>query len=297
MDHSAPTTASVEWLSGVRDVTESSVPVVTEAQMARRLRSDGRRVVAHHGRYWVQAPRGFFSPVHPAARLTAREATRPTLACWGFRACLEQADAHHANAVNPMYLVSDLDSLDEESLPASRRYKLNKARRRARLVEVVGPDLLREQGYEVLRSAHERTGYGVLPSREKYQATLDRLGEPAHGIVLAGLVEGRLGGYITGYAVDGTAYVGDVVIATEALNTELSTGLTYEFVYACRRSVGIREMVHGWHAREDPGLCRYKDWLGLALRPIPSRLGMLPGAGALIRRRYPDKYYRLTGRT
>jgi hypothetical protein len=55
-------------------------------------------------------------------------------------------------------------------------------------------------------------------------------------------------------------------------------------------------LVHGLHAREDEGLCRYKAWLGLPVERMPSRVVMLPGLGPLIRRRKPDAYYRLTGR-
>jgi hypothetical protein len=54
--------------------------------------------------------------------------------------------------------------------------------------------------------------------------------------------------------------------------------------------------VHGWHIPENQGLCRYKDWLGLSMSRVPVRLSLLPGAGALIRRRSRGKYYRLTGR-
>jgi hypothetical protein len=220
----------------------------------------------------------------------------PTAACWGFHACLRENDAARANAALPAHVVSDLGSFDEERLPASRRYKLRKARRQVHMVELTGPALLREQGYEILVSARTRTRYGTVPSREKYLAGVDRFGEPARGIVLAGLIDGRLAGYITGYAVDGTAYVGDVMIATEAMSTQLSTGLTLEFIYACRRSGKVRELVHGWHAREDEGLCRYKAWLGLPVERIPSRVAMLPGIGPFIRHRKPHSYYRLTGR-
>jgi hypothetical protein len=286
---------SISDLGQMRDVNESSVPVVGEEEMAEKFRRDGQRVVVHRGRCWAQALPGFYRPMHALARLSAQQATRPTVACWGFQACLAASDAHHANAALPAHLVSDLDSFDERRLPASRRYKLRKARRLVRMVELTGPALLREQGYEVLVSARTRTGYGRVPTRDKYLAALARFGEPARGIVLAGLVDGRLGGYITGHAVDGTAYVDNVLIATEALSTDIGTALTYEFIYACRRSEKIHEMVHGLHAREDEGLCRYKEWVGLPVQRIRSRVAMLPGAGAFIRRRNPDVYYRLTG--
>ena len=295
-DGALPTDRPIVMDGGMREVIDACVPMVSESEMAKHLRCSGQKVVLHRGHFWEAIQPGFFRPVNLLARLSAWEATRPTLACWGYQACLTQADAHHANAASPAYLVEDFDGFKEELLPTSRRYKLNKARRRAHLVQLTGPSLLREQGYEVLRSSQERTGYGAIPTRDQYLAALEFFGEPADGIVLAGLVEGKLGGYITGFAVDGTAYVQSVVVSTEFLKTEMSTGLTYEFIYACMRSPGISTMVHGLHTPENAGLCRYKEWMDLPVRRVPARISMLPGAAKIIRRRAPHKFYRLTGR-
>jgi hypothetical protein len=289
----------------MRPLDEAVVPVVTEADLAEHLRRGGRRVVVHRGRYWKQVTRGFFSPVHVRARLSAREATRPALACWGFRAALTDEDADRANAAIPLHLASDLDLFQEELLPASRRRKLRRARRLVQLVELTGPALLREQGYDVYLSSlrrtgsqalQSRTGSHAMPSMEAYLAGLGHFGDPAQGIVLAGIIDGRLGGYLTGNAVDGTAYVHDVVVSTDALRTDISTGLTYEFIYACRRSPRVTELVHGLHVPEDEGLCRYKEWLALALERVPARVRLAPGAASVIHKRSPGSYYRLTGR-
>ncbi len=288
--------ASTDSLAQTREVHEARVPVVTETELADRLRTDGRHVIQHRGRYWTEAKRGFYRPVHACARLSAQEATRPTAASWGYQACLDDSDATRANGAFPVHLVRDLDQFSEARLPASRRYKLRKARRQVRMVELTGPDLLREQGYEILLSARTRTRYGTVPTRQEYLAGLQRFGDPARGIVLAGLIDDRLAGYVCGSAVDGIAYVGDVMIHTDAMSTPISTGLTLEFFYACQRSGGIVELVHGMHAREDEGLCRYKDWLGLPVVRLPTKVRMLPGIGPLIRRRKPHAYYRLTGR-
>jgi len=281
---------------GVSDIGETTVPVVSEAALAGYLQRTGRRVVFHRGRPWEQLRPGFFRPVNALARFSAAEATRPTLGCWGFQACV-RADERRANASVPVHLISDLDGFREEVLPGSRRYKLRKARRLSQLVRLSTPELLQQQGYGVLRSSHSRTGYGRLPTEVEFQAGLDHFGDPASGIVLVGLVEGKLGGYVTGYAVDGTAYLRDLVVSTDALDTEMSTGLTYEFIFACRRSPQISEMLHGLHVREDEGLSRYKEWLGIPVSRVPARVEMLPGAAALTRRLSPHKYYRLTGRT
>jgi hypothetical protein len=278
------------------DVDSCVVPNVSESQRADFLRRTGELVIDHRGRSWHQVKPGFFRPVHLLARLSASEVTRPTAACWGYQACLTEDDAHYANSGVPAYVTSDLQQFDEERLPQSRRYKLRKARRCARVVQLTTPAWLREQGHDVLRSSLARTGHVPLPRSRRYIARLDHVGDPAAGVTLAGLIEGRLAAYLTGHAVEGTAYVDDVVIASWALDTNVGTALTYEFMFACRRSGGIRELVHGLHAREDAGLCRYKEWLGLGVQLVPSRVSLLPPVGSLIRFLRPHSYYRLTGR-
>lgn len=281
---------------GVRDISEATVPVVSEAELAAHLLSRGLRVVEHRGRFWRQQTPGFYRPVHLLARLSRHEATRPRGAAWGFQACLDEPDAARANAAIPTHLITDVVNFDEQALPKTRRHTLRKARERAQLVELTGPALLREQGYEVLLSAHRRNGYGTLPTPDEYRAALDRFGEPAAGIVLAGLVDGRLAGYLTGHAVDGTAYATTGVVATWALKANVGTGLHYAFIEACRRAGGIREIVDGLHARENAGLCRTKEMNGAPVVRVPARMSMIPGAASVIRRRHPDKYYRLSGR-
>jgi hypothetical protein len=283
-------------LDQTKDVGESLVPVLGEEEVARTLRRGGQRVAVHRDRWWVQTRLGFWQPVHDMARLSAWEATRPSLACWGFQACLSPNDAVHANAAYPVHLMSDLGNVDEKALASSVRNKLRKARRLVRLVQLTGPALLREQGYDVYLSARSRTGYGRARTRTKYLEAVDRFVDPGRAVALAGLVDGRLGGYLVGHAVGQTAYIDTTVIATQTLPTGISPALTYEFIHACRRTGTIRELVSGLHARENDSLCGYKERLGFTVQRLPSRVAMLPGAGAYIRRRKPHTYYRLTGR-
>ena len=114
-------------------------------------------------------------------------------------------------------------------------------------------------------------------------------------IVLAGLVDGRLGGWIAGFAVDGTAYIELVDVATEALSSHISTGLHFTFAEVCRRSDGIREIAHSPHIPEDPALVVFKEGIGFPVVQVPSRFWMVPFAESLIRRRKPFLHYRLTG--
>jgi hypothetical protein len=116
-----------------------------------------------------------------------------------------------------------------------------------------------------------------------------------HCLVLGGLIDGHLGGYLTSYAIGTTAYIDDLFLHSDYLRTNISLGLFYEWVQICRRSGFIREIVHGLHAREAPGLCRYKEELGLAIVQMPVRVWFAPGTESAVRILRPHAYYRLTG--
>ncbi|MDQ2984981.1 MAG: GNAT family N-acetyltransferase [Actinomycetota bacterium] len=278
----------------MRPAGEATLTSIGEAELADWKRDLGERVVLHEGRWWHAVRPGFYRPVHHLARLTAEQATRPAVACWGFHASLRDEDAAQANTMFPTHRVTNLDEFDESHLSSNRRYQLRKARRLSEVVELTGPRLLLEQGYEVLRSAMERTGHGRMPSREEFAREIEVSVRPGRRFVLAGLVDGKLAGYIEGNAVDGVGYLGELYVATEALGTNVSSALQFEFALICRRSEGITELVHGVEAKHDEKLTMFKERLGFPVNPVPARISMLPGTGALIRRLAPSSYYRLT---
>jgi hypothetical protein len=280
----------------VREASEARLEVVTEAELARRRSEEGVRVIPHGGHFWEEAGApGFFQPVHLLARLTPEEATRPTPLSWGYRAALTPEGAEAANGQVPIVRLKDLAGYDASSLSANRRSKLRKCQRRVRVVQLTGPGLLMEQGHALVVDALSRTGHRKLPSREAFLAEVKRYFQGRHWCVLAGLVEGRLGGFLTGYAVDGIAYGGSAYYATWALPTNISTGLIFEFAQACRRSGNVQMLVGGLHSREVPQLSQFKDDMGFVVDPIPSRWDMNVLAQAFIRWRRPHAYYRLTG--
>lgn len=100
-----------------------------------------------------------------------------------------------------------------------------------------------------------------------------------------------------GYAVGETAYVEDLYYATDLLKTSISLGLHHEFIIACQRSPQISEIVHGLHAREDEGLCVFKDSIGFPVSQIPCRVCINPLVAGFLRWRHSDRYYRLSGDT
>jgi len=115
-------------------------------------------------------------------------------------------------------------------------------------------------------------------------------------VFLAGRINGNIGGYLTAHAIDGTAYIDSVVLATEALPTNIGTGLVFELMQICRRSQGIREVCYGLDAPEDVSLGKFKDGMGFSAVKVLARVGMVPGLKTFIQWRRPTAYYRLFGK-
>lgn len=280
----------------IRDASEARLEPMGEEALAARLRERGTHVVQHRGRYWQETLRGLFEPVHRLARLRSAEATRPHPLCWGYRAALVEGAG--ANATMPVHLLSDLADYGPQRLSSNRRYHLRRAERSVRVVQVLGPRLLREEGYAVFRSAHARTQsrYRHVDSQAQFLASLQRFLDDPASLLLAGLVDGRLGGYLAGFAVGRTAYLELVDVATEVLSTHMSTGLHFAFIQACRRSAGVEEIAHSPHIPEDAALGVFKVGLGFPVVHVPSRVRLLPLVEPVLRWRKPFAHYRLTGR-
>ncbi|MUL38995.1 hypothetical protein BWI75_22490 [Gloeocapsopsis sp. AAB1 = 1H9] len=268
---------------------------MTEAKMANWRRQQGFHIISHDGRHWERIRPGFYQPIHLLARLSAEQATKPTQLCWGFRAALDEANIAVANGSIPIHLLSDLDSYDMQNFSSNRRHNLRRCQKRVKIVELTSTALLEQQGFEVVLSATKRTQYLGAPSKQEYLTSLTDYIAPQHRLVLAGIVGDQLGGYISGYAVDGTAYFENLYVATEMLTTNINSGLVYEFVQVCRRSGKIREIVNGLHSREDQALCVYKDSIGFPVINIPAKVFLNTILGSFIQWRYPHIYYRLTG--
>lgn len=279
----------------LRDVSEAVLASMTEEDFANWQREQGTHVIYHRDRYWKETRFGFYEPIHWLARLSVKQITPPALLYWGFRASLSEDDAAAANGSMPIHLLSNLEGYDLQTFSKNRRKHIRKGLARVKIVELIGSELLQEQGYEVLISAVTRTGYGKIPSRKDYLAGLAKYITPGHRLILAGIIGDKLGGYLTGYAINRTAYMEHRVIATAALSTDISSGLLFEFVQVCRRNGKIREIVSGQHPIEDSGLCAFKEGMGFPVKHIPTKVCLNPIIGRFIRWRYPNKYYRLTG--
>lgn len=279
----------------VRPASEAVVRSMTEPQLAGWRLARGERVVERAGRHWRMSRPGFWEPVHWLARLRADEARRPA-PCLGFRAVLAPEYEEAATGALPVHVLAPVPEWGPHLLSRNRRQRLRKAARSVELMELTSPALLEEQGHDVLVSSLARTGAGGAPAREAYVRSLARDGIGGPLTFLAGLVDGRLAGYLGGWAVSGTAYFQRLHIHTGALATQVGTALVFAFVEACQRGGNVQEVVNGLHAPEDERLCVYKEGIGFPVRRYPARVWLFPGVLPLLRRARPHATYRLTGR-
>jgi hypothetical protein len=280
------------------DVECSGFAPVSEDELAEQRRREGNRVVERRGRYWLEVSPGFYDGIHWLARHRPEDIGRPAALCWGYRAALAESAGGLPNATLPVHLLSGVRDygLDSISSHYVRRDLKRFPKRGIRIVRLTDPRVLEEQGYAVMMSSRRRTGRREpAPSPSKYRdLAQQRLREPGW-ILLAGLTGDRLLGYQAAWAVGRTAYLHEHHVLTEAMNTKLSAALYFAAVRAFQRCQAIDEICAGLGMPEKEGLTTFKLRLGFDLVGVPSRVWMLPPAGALLRRFRPFKYYRLTG--
>jgi hypothetical protein len=280
----------------IEQTAKYELSTMSEAEAATWYHKQGVKIVYHLGRYWKESRFGFYEPLHLLARLTAEQATCPRRLSLGFRASLREADAAVANGFIPVRLLSDVNSYDVQSLSSNRRNHLRRCHKRAKIVQLSSPALLQEQGYEVYCSALTRFGGTKITSKQAYLSHVESYSPSKQRYVFAGLIDDKLGGYIVTYAIDQTAYIEKVLLATEALSAYIGIGLVFEFVQACRCSGKIREIVYGYDTPNDPALGTFKEGLGFPVRQIPSRVAVNPMIDPILRWRYPSAYYFMTGK-
>ncbi|WP_202925018.1 hypothetical protein [Myxacorys almedinensis] len=280
--------------ASVCEVSEAAIVSMSETDLANWYLERGKRVIAHRDRFWEELLPGFYQPIHSLARLSVEQASCPVWFHWGFRSVLRQEDAEVGNGFLPVHLLTDVQNYTLERFSSNRRRHLKKCQKQVKIVQLLDAQPLREQGHDLIVSASHRTNYFRVPTQQEYVASLKNYID-SRRLVLAGFVNGKLGGYLAGYAVDGTAYFEDLYVATDVITTNINLGLIFEFVQICRRSGNVHEVVNGLHSLEDEQLCVFKDSIGFPAKQLPTRVGINAIARPLLRWKYPYKYYRLTG--
>ena len=167
--------------------------------------------------------------------------------------------------------------------------------RNLEVVALRAPDLILEEGYRVAQEARARNRHIALPDRKTFRREITNLLDPPRGVVLAALRDGRLLGFATGFAAETAGYHDVVYIGDEGLPHHVSLCLFHALATLAARAGTIREMMHGLHIPDDPGLGEFKRRIGLPVVPLPVKFWFAPGVHTLVRRLMPKKYYHWSG--
>jgi hypothetical protein len=269
---------------------------MTEAEAAKWYQAQGLNVISHNHRYWKETRLGFYEPVHLMARLSAAQANFSKKMILGFRASLDESDKGQANGSIPVHLLSNIKDYSIQQLSSNRRNHLRRCQKRATIVRLPDMSILEEQGYDTYVSAATRFGSKHLMKKRDYLNQIDSDSSSNNRLILAAMVNEKLGGYIVTYAIGKTAYVEKVLLATEALSAYIGIGLVFDFIQSCRESGIINEIVYGYHTPGDPSLSAYKEALGFRISHIPAHVYINPIIKPFLKWKNPSAYYFITGK-
>jgi len=290
-----PNSPTIDWCEYYPPAGQAEVRVLTEAEFAALRREEGARVVEHRGRYWQEILPGFYEPLPYLARLRTEEATRPTWRCWGYRAALADEDSAEANATMPVHIIRDLQSYGDNRLERRKKENLRRALQKLVFLHLTDPALLDEQGYDVYSSHAERLKVPRVLRKGSYLKTVRSWTKDRRQLVIGGLCDGVLCGYMHSYVIEDVGYLATLHVATEALRTNVSVAL-YFFTFGVMSRCGATMATAGLHRPEQKGLARFKRHVGFELADIPCRLVFPPLVAFGIRILRPYTYYRFTGR-
>jgi hypothetical protein len=197
----------------------------------------------------------------------------------------------------PVHLLSDVPHFTEAVLSKGRMGDLRRCRREVEIRRVRDPALMVEQGYAVFMSQQRRTDFYSRPATEAaFKLRMADQVSDVRRVFVIGLVDGKVGGYLQSFAVDGVLYAHELVVASEAMRTGLGTGLYVETISIAARSGAIEEVCFGLHTPDAPGISAFKASIGMKVVHLPARCFIPAPLDAFIKRRRPAAHYRLTGR-
>jgi len=260
-------------------------------------KSLGHKIRQKNGVYWHELRTGFFQPIHLLTRLNVSQIKPPSAFYWGIRSGLKEEDENYANGSILYHTFPDFKTFGLHSLSKNRRKNIRKCFKNTDIIQVRDGQLLKNQGYDVVCSSLTRTRHRKIPDRERYLSGCTayiNTGDNSR-MVLAGLVNGKLGGYLEICSVDGIAYVQTLYLATEAMKYCICSGLFFTIYMICQKSDHIIEMAIGQPVTGDDKLNVFKKSMGQTIKSIPSRYKILFPVKPILKLKYPDKYYRLTG--
>lgn len=266
----------------IADLGVAPTRAVTESELAELAVAEGALVREHRGHYWrCQRTRGFWHPVARMLRLAEGELGPPSRIGSGHRSFV--ADPSLANTTIPMMMLPDLHGYDAGRLTPTRRSEVRGALRRNEFRQLTDTELLAEQGWEVSCQFRERTGQPTARDRASYLAMASA--QMARGFgVIAGLRDGRLGGYISYHHTAQTGYLHSVVLSDAGLSWDIGSGLYWLVLRSLAQVPRLEEVFAGLWWPSAPTIAAYKSTFGVRAVSLPAHAHLAPGLAPLLRR-------------
>lgn len=278
----------------------------TEERAGRYLTASGNPVRPVDGRLWYAPPFGaprfypptsqrpvwrtFWRPVDFLRPLPGPPERAPVRGSLGYQALVGSG----ATTTWPLSIIPEVQTYDTSRMIRRSRESLRMAHRRCSVHVLDDPEVLLSQGYDVLRSAAERTGQIQDESGEAYRRRITRSWDDEPELVVAAMDSGILGGYLCAYAIGDRGYLAEVVIAERGLPWSAGTALYWEMLMTLQ-SWGVREVFVGLWIPELGSLARFKKSIGARIVHGPAVARFQPGASAFLRVARPVTYRRMGG--
>jgi hypothetical protein len=270
------------------------IPETTENSIGAGRDKAGFGTCYMRGRCFERMAPGFYQPIALLCPVDSADYKRLSSFTLGVRVATSSEDTSAANGTIPAYLLSDLRGFSLEALPPTRRQAIRKGLRSAQFQLLNEPSALLKEGYIAAQSSYARTGKKV-PKYANYCREVVTWFDDGR-VVLASYVEGRLVGYIDGFAIDGVGYGSRFIVHTDALQLGVASALLYMMIKAFARSPHVEKMMNGLDTSHDrASLDHFKRSFGFKLVHVPSFVTMAPGVGSFLKWAYPGKYYRFVG--
>ena len=259
----------------------------------------GNKIVFKNGIYWEQIRKGFYQPIHFLQKLDPEQVKHPSLLSWGVRGAVDDKDRMKANGSSSYYTLENFKTFDFSMFSQKRRENIRKCFNRVEIREIKDENILLEQGYDVVKSSMERTRYKRLISKESYLKKCNvyvNKGDNSH-LVLGAFQDNKLLAYGEMYAVENTAYMMNMLIATEALKYGVSAGLFYTQYVLAQHSKNITELYAGGYTPDDSSLDTFKNSMCLTVKRVPFFSRVIKPASLLLHMFYISEYIQLLGGT
>lgn len=268
-------------------VPDSRFDVFAEEQLTAYLRTQGIRVVESRGHLWRNAAapspiaRQDWTPLHRFVPLTRDEARFPLRSALAYR-CLA---AEPVPTTFPYVVVRDIPNYDERRMTKDHARHVRRALERFEFVWLDSPDLLLEQGWQVASAAAAESGMVIARHEGEYRKqTIAMFDAPP--IVIAGLSEGRLAGYVTTYATGAEAVFEKIYIAPEFRKEGVGRGLYWNVLAGWAQTPGVQNVWTGGTLPQR-GVDRFKVSMGAVLEEVPVHAGMRAPLAMALRRLRP----------